>query len=264
MTEKQQFGGIARLYGDSALSRLNTAHFCVIGIGGVGSWSAEAIARSGVGEITLIDLDDICTTNINRQIHALTNTVGQPKVDVMQERISAISPLCKVASIEDFVTPENVSEYLSTEFDCIIEATDSIKAKAAIIAWCKRNKIDVITVGGAGGQIDPRQITSGDLAKTTQDPLSAKLRSELRRFYNFTKNPKRRFGIECVYSTEQLRYPQPDGTIGYNKSRMDGSTRLDCASGFGASTMVTSSFGMVAASRAISRFLERSAKTPQS
>lgn len=255
MSEKQRFGGIARLYGNSDFEKLQRAHFCIIGIGGVGSWSAEALARSGVGKITVIDLDDVCTTNINRQVHALTDTVGKSKVEVMQQRIAAISPSCLVHTIEDFVTPDNVFEYLSSEFDCIIEATDSVKAKAAIIAWCKRNKMDVITVGGAGGQIDPRLITSGDLAKTTQDPLSAKLRSELRRFYNFSKNPKRRFGIECVYSIEQLRYPQPDGTVGFNKSRMDGSTRLDCASGFGASAMVTASFGMVAASRAVSKFL---------
>ena len=258
MTEKQRFGGIARLYGDDNLAKLKQAHFCVIGIGGVGSWCAEALARSGVGNITLIDLDDVCTTNINRQIHALTQTVGESKVDVMQDRIAAISPTCKVTCIEDFVTQDTVDDYLSDNFDFIIDAIDSIKAKASIIAWCKRNKVSMITVGGAGGQIDPRKITSGDLAKTTQDPLSAKLRSELRRYYHFSKNPKRRFGIECVYSTEQLRYPQPDGTVGFNKSKMNGSTRLDCASGFGASTMVTASFGMVAASRAVTRFLDRS------
>ena len=257
MIKKQRFGGIARLYGNNDFDNLTQAHFCVIGIGGVGSWSAEALARSGIGNITLIDLDDVCTTNINRQIHALTETVGLSKVEVMQQRIAAISPLCEVTCIEDFVTQETVFEYLKADFDFVIEATDSVKAKAAIVAWCKRNKVDMITVGGAGGQIDPRQITSGDLAKTTQDPLSAKLRSELRRFYNFSKNPKRRFGIECVYSTEQLRYPQPDGTVGFNKSRMDGSTRLDCASGFGASTMVTASFGMIAASRAVSKFLDK-------
>lgn len=260
MTEKQRFGGITRLYGERAFSLLSSSHFCVIGIGGVGSWSAEALARSGIGSITLIDLDDICTTNINRQIHALSDTVGVAKVDVMTSRITQISPDCNVHPIEDFVTPENVSQYLTNAFDFVIDATDSIKAKAAIIAHCKRNKIPVITVGGAGGQVDPREITSGDLARTTQDPLSAKLRSELRRFYNFSKNPKRRFGIECIYSTEQLRYPQPDGSVAGNKSTMEGSTRLDCSSGFGASTMVTASFGMTAAARAIEKYLEKSTR----
>ncbi|MDM7860673.1 tRNA cyclic N6-threonylcarbamoyladenosine(37) synthase TcdA [Alteromonas sp. ASW11-36] len=257
MTEKQRFGGIARLYGERQLATLSGAHFCVIGIGGVGSWSAEALARSGIGKITIIDLDDICTTNINRQIHATSATVGNAKVDEMAARITAISPKCEVISIEDFVTKETVNEYLSNDFDVVIDATDSIQAKAAIIAYCKRNKITVITVGGAGGQIDPRQITSGDLAKTIQDPLAAKLRSELRRFYNFSKNPKRRFGVECVYSTEQLRYPQPDGSVAHQKSVMDGSTRLDCSSGFGASTMVTATFGMIAAARGIERFLDK-------
>ena len=263
MTEKQRFGGIARLYGENALSILQQSHFCVIGIGGVGSWSAEALARSGVGSITLIDLDDICTTNINRQIHALSETVGAAKVDVMSERINSISPDCNVTVIEDFITPDNVQEYLSPSFDFVIDATDSIKAKAAIIAHCKRAKIPMITVGGAGGQVDPRAITSGDLAKTTQDPLSAKLRSELRRFYNFSKNPKRRFGVECVYSTEQLRYPQPDGSVAGNKTATDGSTRLDCSSGFGASTMVTASFGMTAAARAVEKLLDKKRNSMQ-
>ncbi len=257
MTEKQKFGGIARLYGESQLAALNNAHFCVIGIGGVGSWSAEALARSGVGKITIIDLDDICTTNINRQIHATTATVGKAKVDEMALRIAAISPQCEINVIEDFVTKDTVNEYLSNAYDVVIDATDSIQAKAAIIGYCKRNKITVITVGGAGGQIDPRQIISGDLAKTIQDPLAAKLRSELRRFYNFSKNPKRRFGVECIYSTEQLRYPQPDGSVAHHKSVLDGSTRLDCSSGFGASTMVTATFGMIAAARAVERYLDK-------
>ncbi|MBT0586491.1 tRNA cyclic N6-threonylcarbamoyladenosine(37) synthase TcdA [Alteromonas oceanisediminis] len=257
MAEKQRFGGIARLYGEQQFALLQRAHFCVIGIGGVGSWAAEALARTGVGNITLIDMDDICTTNTNRQIHALTNTVGATKVDVMADRITAISPDCRVKAVEDFVTPDNVSTLITAEFDMVIEATDSIQAKAAIIAFCKRNKIGIVTVGGAGGQVDPRQITSGDLAKTTQDPLSAKLRSELRRFYNFSKNTQRRFGIECVYSTEQLRYPQPDGSVAFNKSITQGSARLDCSSGFGASTMVTASFGMVAAARGVEKWLAK-------
>ncbi|WP_100641012.1 tRNA cyclic N6-threonylcarbamoyladenosine(37) synthase TcdA [Alteromonas facilis] len=259
MTEKQRFGGIARLYGQEPLNALANSHFCVIGIGGVGSWSAEALTRTGVGTLTLIDLDDICTTNVNRQIHALNSTIGEAKVEVMAQRIRQINPDINVNAVEDFVTAENVSSLIDSRFDVVIDATDSIKAKAAIIAHCKRNKIAIITVGGAGGQIDPRLITTGDLAKTIQDPLSAKLRSELRRFYNFSKNTKRRFGVECVYSTEQLRYPQPDGSVAGNKNTMDGSTRLDCSSGFGACTMVTSTFGMVAAARAVDKFLHKQA-----
>ncbi|NVK56034.1 MAG: tRNA cyclic N6-threonylcarbamoyladenosine(37) synthase TcdA [Alteromonadaceae bacterium] len=253
MFDKQRFGGIARLYGEALTERIASLNIAVIGIGGVGSWSAEALARSGVGRITLIDLDDICVTNTNRQIHALTDTVGQAKVTVMAERIKQINPHCEVSVIEDFVTPETVREQLSEDFDGVIEATDSVRAKASIIYYCKRNKIPVITVGGAGGQIDPTKITCADLARTIQDPLAAKLRNELRRNFGFSKNPQRRFGVECVFSTEQLRYPQPDGSVCHNKSLDDGSTRLDCASGFGASVMVTASFGMFAASRIINK-----------
>ena len=155
--------------------------------------------------------------------------------------------------IEDFVTPDNTATLLTKEMHAVVDATDSIRAKAAMIAHCKRNKIPIVTVGGAGGQIDPTQVTKGDLAKTTQDPLAAKLRSELRRNYNFSKNPKRRFGVECIYSTEQLRYPQPDGSVCYNKSAMEGGTRLDCAGGFGAVVTVTATFGMFAAASVINR-----------
>lgn len=253
MSDKQRFGGTARLYGHDGLARLAASHVCVVGIGGVGSWSAEALARSGVGQITLIDLDDVCLTNTNRQIHALDNTIGQPKVAVMAQRIQLINPSCIVHQMEDFVTAENVQEYITSQFDAVIEATDSIRAKAAIIYCCKRNKMPVVTIGGAGGQIDPVQITRGDLAKTIQDPLAAKLRNELRRNYGFSKNPKRRFGVECIYSTEQLRYPQPDGSVCFNKSAMENGTRLDCAGGFGASVTVTATFGMLAAASVINK-----------
>ncbi len=253
MTDTQRFGGTARLYSQSSLEILSTSHVCVIGIGGVGSWSAEALARSGVGRITLIDLDDVCLTNTNRQIHALTETVGEPKVTIMAQRIRQINPDCQVDAIEDFVTAENVRDCISNTFDAVIEATDSIRAKAAIIYCCKRSKIPVVTVGGAGGQIDPGQITKGDLARTIQDPLAAKLRNELRRNYGFSKNTARRFGVECIYSTEQLRYPQPDGSVCFNKSAMENGTRLDCAGGFGASVMVTATFGMMAAASVVNK-----------
>ena len=253
MSEDLRFGGIARLYGNTGAEILAKSHVCIVGIGGVGSWSAEAIARSGVGTITLIDLDDICVTNTNRQIHAMSDTIGVAKVDAIGERISKINPACKVIRIEDFVTPENAFTLITPDMHAVIDATDSIQAKAAMIAHCKRSKIPIVTVGGAGGQIDPTQITRGDLSKTTQDPLAAKLRSELRRKYNFSKNPKRRFGVECIYSTEQLRYPQPDGSVCHNKSTMQGGTRLDCAGGFGAVVTVTATFGMVAAASVINK-----------
>lgn len=260
---EQRFGGIARLYGQDNLVYLQQRHVCVVGIGGVGSWIAEALVRTAVGNITLIDLDDVCVTNTNRQIHALNATVGQNKVDVMAERIKAINPDCNVHAVMDFVTEQNVTQHITSQFDYVVDATDSIKAKAAMIAHCKRNKIPVITLGGAGGQIDPTQITVGDLAKTKQDPLAAKLRSHLRRFYKFSNNPKRRFGIECVYSIEQLRYPTPEGGVCYEKNLTDGSVKLDCAGGFGAAVTVTASFGFVAASRVINKLIEKHQRSMQ-
>jgi tRNA A37 threonylcarbamoyladenosine dehydratase len=254
---KQRFGGTERLYGKSATAVLAQSHVCVVGIGGVGCWVAEALARSAVGHITLIDLDDICVTNTNRQIHALHSTVGNAKVTEMQQRILDINPDCQVHAIEDFVTPDNVADMMSKHYSYVVDATDSIKAKASMIAYCKRNKIPILTIGGAGGQIDPTQITVGDLTKTIQDPLAARLRSELRRFHNFSQNSKRRFGIDCVYSTEQLRYPQADGTVCATKNRADSSAKLDCNTGFGASVAVTATFGFVAAARVINKLIAK-------
>lgn len=256
-----RFGGISRLYGKEQATWLQQSHFCVVGIGGVGTWVAEGLARSGVGSITLIDLDDVCTTNTNRQIHAMSHTVGQPKVAVMASRIRDINPECNVVCIEDFVTSENLIETFGTRdnlhFDMVIDAIDSINAKTSMIAHCKRIKLPIVVTGGAGGQIDPSAIAYGDLAKTTHDPLLSKVRNLLRRDFNFTKNPKRKFSVDCVYSTEQLRYPQLDGTVCQSKAGSDGSTRLDCNSGFGAVTMVTGSFGFFAASKAIQKFLDK-------
>ncbi len=253
----QRFSGITRLYGEQATNIIANAHICVIGIGGVGSWAAEALARTGVGKLTLIDLDDICVTNTNRQVHTLQETIGHSKVAVMAERIRQINPACQVEEVDDFITEETLEEYISTDFSVVIDAIDSVKAKAALIAFCKRRKIPIIVTGGAGGQKDPTQITYGDLSKTYNDPLSAKVRSLLRRKYNFTQNPKRRFSVECVYSSEQLVYPQADGSVCQQKSLQEGSTRLDCASGFGAVTMVTAAFGLTAAARAIEKILKK-------
>lgn len=257
----QRFGGTRRLYGNSEVEILRAAHVCVIGIGGVGSWAAEALARSGIGELTLIDMDDVCVTNINRQIHAMTGSVGQSKIEVMAERIRLINPECQVNLIDDFITPENIPEYIGHRFDYVLDAIDSVKPKAALLAYCKRNKIKVITTGGAGGQTDPTQIQVVDLAKTIQDPLAAKIRNMLRRFYNFSKNPARKFGIECVFSTEQLKYPQADGSVCFAKATAEGPKRMDCASGLGAATMVTATFGFVAVSRIIAKLIEKHSKS---
>ncbi len=255
---ENRFGGIARLYGVRALQYFNRSHVCVIGIGGVGSWAAEALARSGIGQITLIDMDDICVTNTNRQIHALKQTIGQQKIDVMADRIRAINPECRVNLIDDFISTDNLADYLSKDFDYVIDAIDSVRSKSGLLAYCKRNKIKCITIGAAGGQIDPTQIQVADLARTYQDPLAAKVRSDLRRLYNFSKNTKRKFGIDCVFSTEQLIYPGSDGEVCMTKNFEDGATGMDCSSGFGASTAVTASFGLVAASRVLKKLAEKS------
>ncbi len=188
--DEQRFGGIGRLYGREGLQRLADSHVAVVGIGGVGSWAAEALARSGVGEISLFDLDDVCVTNTNRQVHAIEGSVGKAKVEVMAARIRAINPACRVHAVADFVTRETMAEYI-VDFDYLIDCIDSVAAKAALIAWCKRRKIPVITTGGAGGQVDPTQIQVADLNKTFNDPLAAKVRSTLRRDYNFSRTPGR-------------------------------------------------------------------------
>lgn len=255
-----RFGGISRLYGNNGANALQQAHFCVIGIGGVGSWAAEAFARNGVGQLTLIDLDDLCVTNINRQIHALTETVGLSKVDVMADRIKQINPECQVNVIEDFVTLENVQSLLPSSIDYVIDAIDSVQVKCAIIAHCKRNKLPMITIGGAGGQIDPSKIAIADLSQTFQDPLLAKVRNQLRREYNFSRNVKRKFSIDAIFSSEQLRYPDNDGNVCHAKQATDGAMRLDCSGGFGAATHVTACFAFFAVGKAIDKYLKRAIK----
>ncbi|VEI44757.1 tRNA cyclic N6-threonylcarbamoyladenosine(37) synthase TcdA [Actinobacillus equuli] len=246
---EQRFGGIGRLYTPEGLAKLRQAHICVIGIGGVGSWAVEALARSGIGKITMIDMDDICVTNINRQIHAMTGTVAQLKTEAMKERIERINPECVVEIIDDFITPENIPEYLNRGYDYVIDAIDSVKTKAALIAYCKRNKIRMITTGGAGGQTDPTQIQITDLSKTIQDPLASKVRSLLRKEYNFSQNPKRKFGIDCVFSTQPLIFPKMG-------EGCEVSATMNCANGFGAVTMVTATFGFFAVSQVIDKLLK--------
>ncbi|WP_110455826.1 tRNA cyclic N6-threonylcarbamoyladenosine(37) synthase TcdA [Shewanella algidipiscicola] len=253
-----RFAGIGRLYGTKALTLFAQSHVAVVGIGGVGTWAAESLARSGIGEITLIDLDDICVTNTNRQLHALKETIGESKVAVMAERIRQINPECRVNEVEDFITLNNLAEYFNGKkaggsLDYVIDCIDAVKPKAALIAWCKRQKLPIVTVGGAGGQTDPTQVQVTDLAKTYQDPLLAKVRNILRREYHFSKNVQRRFSIEAVFSTEQLVYPQGDGSVCNTKATAEGSMRMDCASGFGAVTVVTGTFGFVAVSRVLSK-----------
>ena len=246
---EQRFGGIGRLYTPEGLSKLRQAHVCVIGIGGVGSWAVEALARTGIAKITMIDMDDICVTNINRQIHAMTGTVAQLKTESMKERVERINPECVIEIIDDFISPENIPEYLNRGYDYVIDAIDSVKTKAALIAYCKRNKIKLITTGGAGGQTDPSQIQIADLSKTIQDPLASKVRSLLRKEYNFSQNTKRKFGVDCVFSTQPLIFPKMGESC-------EISATMNCANGFGAVTMVTATFGFFAVSRVVDKLLK--------
>ncbi len=258
---QRRFGGIRRLYGDEAFRHLSRLHVCVIGLGGVGSWAVEALARSGVGRLTLIDFDEICISNINRQLHASSVTIGQKKLEVMAQRVAAINPHCRCHVIEDFVTTRTVARYLAVEhgYDYVIDAIDSIKHKAEIIYFCKRNKIPVVTTGGAGGTTDPSMIKVGDLSRTYNDPLAAKVRARLRTDFGYTRNRKRRFGVECVFSSQQKLYPRADGRVTHAKPGVHG-VSLDCRLGYGSASFVTATFGFVAASRVINRSLQKRVK----
>ncbi len=255
---QQRFGGIQRLYGEAPFRCLKQMHVCVIGLGGVGSWAVEALARSGVGRLTLFDFDEICITNVNRQLHALTDTIGRKKQEVMAERVAAINPECDCCAVDDFVTSRTLGDHLSPQrgYDYVIDAIDSIRFKAEIIYHCKRNKIPIVTVGGAGGIDDPTLIRVADLSRTYNDPLAAKVRSRLRSEFGFTRNRKRRFGVDCVFSTQQRRYPKADGSVGPEKPGVHG-VSLDCRLGYGSASFVTGTFGFIAASRAINRWLAR-------
>lgn len=256
-----RFGGIRRLYGARAFARFRGAHVVVVGVGGVGSWTVEALARSGIGRLTLIDLDDVCVSNVNRQLHALDGAIGRPKVEVLAERCRAIHPGIEVVADTAFVTPTNLAERIPEDADHVVDAIDSVVAKAALIAWCRRRKLPITVTGAAGGQTDPTRIRVADLARTEHDPLLAKVRARLRRDFGFSRNPKRRFSVECVYSDEQLVYPGSDGEVCFQKPGSGEATRLDCASGFGAATFVTGSFGFTAAARVLTRLARHAAAT---
>lgn len=255
----QRFGGTARLYGQNGLQLFAQAHICVIGVGGVGSWAAEALVRTGIGAITLIDMDDICITNTNRQIHAVRNNIGRTKTAGMAERLLTINPECQITSVDDFITVENCAALVNNAFSYVIDAIDGVRSKAALLAWCRRNKIPLVTIGGAGGQKDPTQIQVADLAKTFQDPLSAKLKERLKYDFGIVKNSRGKLGIDCVFSSEALMYPQPDGSVCAMRSTTQGSNKMDCAAGFGAAAMVTATFGFVAASHILKKMMAKAA-----
>jgi tRNA A37 threonylcarbamoyladenosine dehydratase len=288
----ERFAGIDRLYGAGAAVRLARAHICVVGIGGVGSWAVEALARSGVGELTLIDADDVCVSNTNRQSHALEGEYGRAKVEVMAARARAINPAIRVNAIACFLTSTNLAELLGRGMDAIeysrraqrdtdfpssvhggghrvgdgrnqslpyaavLDACDALKVKVEMIAFCKRRKIPIVVSGSAGGRIDPTLIKSRDLSKTEHDILLGLVRRKLREDYGWTRNPKRYFGVQAVFSRENVNYPQADGSVCKTRAvDAEGGLKLDCAGGLGAATHVTGTFAFVAVSRLIERVL---------
>jgi tRNA A37 threonylcarbamoyladenosine dehydratase len=253
----QRFGGLARLYGAAALPALQQAHFVVIGLGGVGTWVAEALARSGIGQLTLIEMDDICITNTNRQLHTLASSIGQTKLAVMRARLQDINPELIVNGIDDFIDQHNMRHYIGKQHHVVIDAMDAAHIKAALVAYCLAIKVRLITIGSSGGKRDPSQVRCDDLGRSISDPMLAKIRTQLYRHHRFARDAQRKFRVDAVYSTEQMIYPKPDGSVCMSKQGLDNGVKLDCAGGFGSSLMVTGTFGFVAAEKAITRYLAK-------
>jgi tRNA A37 threonylcarbamoyladenosine dehydratase len=248
----QRFGGLARLYGAAALPRLHAAHVAVVGVGGVGSWAVEALARSGVGALTLVDLDDVCVTNTNRQLHALEDTIGRPKVAVLAERVRAINPGCGVATLTEFLTAKNADQMLGAGFTWVVDAIDGMSNKALLIATCVRLGQPVLTVGGAGGRRDATRIRCADLGEAQGDELLRLVRKKLRRDHGFAHGEGNRYGVPSVYSSEKPVFPWADGTCA-PEPEPGSSLNLDCASGFGTGVFVTGAFGFAAAGEVVRR-----------
>lgn len=262
---ERRFGGLSRLFGPEANVALQKAHVAVVGIGGVGSWAAEALARSGVGAITLIDLDHVAESNINRQVHALTETLGQAKVDAMAHRIKGIHPGCRVTCVDDFLTPDNVSGVLTADLDVVIDCTDQVAAKIAMILHTRAQKQALLVCGGAGGKTDLLAMKSGDLSEATHDALLARMRNLLRKSYGFPKpvtasgKKKARIpkmGVKVIWVDQPTILP----TVWQNKNTTHDQESaqtlqgLSCA-GYGSSVTVTASMGFAAAAQTIHTIL---------
>lgn len=232
-----RFGGIKRLYGAEGLQRLQNAHVAVIGVGGVGSWAVEALARSAIGSLTLVDLDEVCVSNINRQLPALDGEIGSPKIEVLARRARLINPQTRIETRQEFFTAETADSILSTPYTYVLDAIDVLDNKALLIAECRRRNLPVITSGAAGGKTDATAARIADLSQAGHDPLLQKLRKRLRAEHNFPTDPKTLFNIPCVFSPEPATWPEACET----------GLRMDCNSGYGAVTFVTGTFGFTAA-----------------
>ena len=244
----RRFGGVARLYGEQAAARLRASHVTVVGIGGVGSWAAEALARCAVGRITLVDMDHVAESNTNRQIHALGDAYGRAKVAAMADRIVAINPVCDVRPIDDFATVENVRQIVGA-CDVVLDCIDQVNSKAALIAHARSSGVAIVTCGAAGGRIDPSRLARGDLGEIIGDPLLARVRQRLRRDHGFARASAQRpvkFGVMAVFSDEPLARPEP--TCAESTPAPTGG--LAC-SGYGSTVVVTATMGLLAAAEAL-------------
>lgn len=249
--DAERFGGIARLYGVPQAERLAAARVAVVGIGGVGSWAAEALARSGVGTIILMDMDDLCVTNTNRQIHALGENYGRLKTEAMAERLRLINPAVTVEEVPFFYTAAHPERLFDTQPDVVIDAIDSMKPKTHLIATCYEQHLPVITCGGAGGRIDGSKIAVADLARTCGDNMLGQLRKNLRQQFNFPLYDRcPEIGIPCVYSPERPRFPKCDGSVSTEREANQ-KGGIGCANGFGSATHITGTFGFLMAGEAL-------------
>ena len=251
-----RFSALGRLYGQHALQVLPRAHIAIVGLGGVGSWTVEALARSGIGRLTLIDLDEVCLSNVNRQVQALDSTVGRFKSLALKERISGIAPECTVVEKRQFFTEQTADELLSQNYDCIIDAIDSVSHKSLLIAEARKRKIPIVTCGGGGGKLDPTKIVVKDLAKTKNDPLLLQVRKRLRRDYGFSKFERQKFHVSCVFSEEKPSFPHADGTVSCEREK-GGDYRLNCDAGFGSSSMLTGTIGFTLASVVVDQLMQK-------
>ena len=256
-----RFAGVDRLYGRGSVARLQQRHVCVVGLGGVGSWAVEALARSGVGRMTLVDADEVCLSNTNRQLHALEGQYGRGKAEVLAERCRAINPALAVEVVPQFLLPSNLAELLDRGYDLVLDACDSFRSKVELIAWCRRRKLPLVVVGSAGGRTDPTQVRLRDLSRTEHDALLALVRKKLRAEFNFPKNKDRYFGVPAVYSLENVRYPQADGSVCGTRPALgpDAALQLDCGAGLGAATHVTGAFAFAAVGKALELLLRERA-----
>lgn len=255
---QQRFAGIDRLYGTGAAATLSGRTVCIVGLGGVGSWAVEALARSGVGGLCLVDADDICLSNTNRQLHALDGLYGRGKAEVLAERCRAINPDIRVEVVPAFLVPSNLDALLDRGFDLVLDACDSFRSKVEMIAWCRRRKLPLVVVGSAGGRTDPTQVRVRDLSRTEHDALLALVRKKLRSDFGFPRNQDRYFGIPAVYSLENVKYPQADGSVCGTRPALgaDAALKLDCGAGLGAATHVTGTFAFAAVGKAIALLLK--------